>query len=318
MRHAYRNAFGRLPGFSAGQLLSQIGNCKTYYDAADWYHGGEAVASIVLKKLDAVQAEEEFILTTVSSTATNCPAKLISITHHHGLMQETLYRDVLSQADIGPFDFDYVEMHGTGTQAGDAVEMSSISNVFLPEIPARPAGLPLFVGTTKSSMGHGEAASGVTALTKMLLILREQRLPPHVGIENMSNRTFPNMGKRGIKIPRRVLEFPSPQLQRRRTPQHFQCRRRRNSLSVLKKPFKSSLNAIDNPGRDRVVNVTAETATALRNNMQNLNRLPSITTMKPTLRTCPIRALPAVYNYLCGRPSLLSRLCNRKYALCSL
>ena len=53
-------------------------------------------------------------------------------------MQETLYRDVLSQPGIRPFDDDYVEMYGTWTQAGDAVEMSSISNVFAPEISAPP------------------------------------------------------------------------------------------------------------------------------------------------------------------------------------
>ena len=155
-------------GFSAAQFLYQIGSCKTYYDAVEWYHRGGAVASIVLKKLDAVQADEDFILRTVSSTATNRPAKLISITHPHRLRQETLYRDVLSQADIEAFDVDNVGMHGTGTQAGDAVEMSFISNVFLPGIPACPVGSPLFIGTTNANMGHGEAASSVTALTKML------------------------------------------------------------------------------------------------------------------------------------------------------
>ena len=66
-------------------------------------------------------------------------------------------------------------MQGTGTQAGDAVEWSSISSVFAPEVPARPAGLPLFVGATKAKMGHGKAFSGVTALIKTLL-------PLHVGI----------------------------------------------------------------------------------------------------------------------------------------
>ena len=258
-------------GLSAGHFLSETGGCKTFDDAADGYCRGEAVASIVLKRLDAAQADNDNILATVLSTATNYPAESISITHPHGPTQETLYRDVLSQAGIRPFDVDYVEMHGTGTQAGDAVEMSSISNVFAPEVPARPAGLPLFVGATKANMGHGEAVSGVTALIKTLLVLREQRLPPHVGIKNTINHTFPNLEKRGIKIPRKVTEFPSPQPQRRRRAlvNNFSAAGGNTAL-VLEEPLGSSRNAIDDPRQDHVVNVTAKTPTALRNNTQNL------------------------------------------------
>ena len=73
-------------GLSAGQFLSETGGCKTFDDAADGYcrGEGEAVASIVLKRLDAAQADNENILATVLSTATNYQAESISITHPHG------------------------------------------------------------------------------------------------------------------------------------------------------------------------------------------------------------------------------------------
>ncbi len=155
-------------GLSVGHFLPETGDCKKFDDAADGYCRGGAVVSIVLKRLDAAQADNDDILATVLSTATNYPAKSISITHPHGPTQETLYRNVLSSACIRPFDVDYVEMHGTGIEAGDAVEMSSISNVFAPMVPARPAGLPLFIGATKANMGHGGAVSGMTALIETL------------------------------------------------------------------------------------------------------------------------------------------------------
>lgn len=58
-------------------------------------------------------------------------------------------------------------MHGTGTQAGDGVEMASVSSVFAPRSRKRRPDQPLFLGSCKSNVGHGEAASGVVALIKV-------------------------------------------------------------------------------------------------------------------------------------------------------
>ena len=258
-------------GLSAGHFLSETGGCKTYDDAADGYCRGEAVGSVVVKRLDAAVADNDNILATILSTATNYPAESVSITHPHGPTQETLYRELLDQAGIRPFDVDYIEMHGTGTQAGDAVEMSSISNVFAPAAPARPADQPLFVGATKANLGHGEAASGVTALIKTILVLREQRLPPHVGIKNTLNHTFPDLNKRRINIPREVTAFPSPQPQRRRRllVNNFSAAGGNTAL-VLEEPIEPPQSAVVDPRPNHVVNVSAKTSTALRKNTQNL------------------------------------------------
>ncbi|KAK4694497.1 hypothetical protein P7C71_g3101, partial [Lecanoromycetidae sp. Uapishka_2] len=233
---------------------------------------GEAVGSVVVKRLDAAQADNDNILATILSTASNYPAESVSITHPHGPTQETLYQDVLRQAGIRPFDVDYIEMHGTGTQAGDAVEMSSISNVFAPATPSRPADQPLYVSATKANLGHGEAASGVTALIKTLLVLREQKLPIHVGIKGAVNHTFPDLDARNIKIPREVLAFPSPSPKRRRRllVNNFSAAGGNTAL-VLEEPIEyHSHNAITDLRPDHVINITAKTSTALRKNTQKL------------------------------------------------
>ena len=259
-------------GLSAGHFLSETGGCKTYDDAADGYCRGEAVGSVVVKRLDAAQADNDNILATILSTGSNYPAESMSITHPHGPTQETLYRQVLSQAGIGPFDVDYIEMHGTGTQAGDAVEMSSISNVFAPATPSRPADQPLYVSATKANLGHGEAASGVTALIKTLLVLREQKLPRHVGIKGAVNHTFPNLEARNIKIPQKVLAFPSPLPKRRRRllVNNFSAAGGNTAL-ILEEPIDyHPQSAVADLRPDHIINVTAKTSTALRKNTQNL------------------------------------------------
>lgn len=75
--------------------------------------------------------------------------------------------------------------------------MSSVSNVFAPDSPRRPRDQPLWVGAVKANLGHGEAASGVTALIKTLLVLREKKLPPHV-FKGELNKTFPNLDERNL------------------------------------------------------------------------------------------------------------------------
>jgi acyl transferase domain-containing protein len=48
-----------------------------------------------------------------------------------------------------------VELHGTGTQAGDFTEFSSVMGVF----GNRSSNQPLYIGTVKPNLGHGEAVS---------------------------------------------------------------------------------------------------------------------------------------------------------------
>lgn len=100
-----------------------------------------------------------------------------SITHPSHISQQKLYADALGQAGIDATDIDYVEMYGTGTQAGDIEEMTSVINV-LSEPHARSKQRPLTVGTLKPAFGHCEAAVGVMALIKTVLMLQNRRIPP--------------------------------------------------------------------------------------------------------------------------------------------
>ena len=81
-------------GLSEGHFLSETGGCKTYDNAADGYCRGEAVGSVVVKRLDAAEADNDNILACILSTATNYPDNSVSITHPYGPAQESLYRHV--------------------------------------------------------------------------------------------------------------------------------------------------------------------------------------------------------------------------------
>jgi acyl transferase domain-containing protein len=187
-------------GLSQGGFLSPTGACKTYSDAADGYCRGEGVAVIVLKRMaDAVRSKDN-ILAVVSGAARNCNAGAGSITYPGEQAQTALYRRVLRQAGVRPQDVSVVEMHGTGTQAGDKVEMHAIQNVFTgPTEPPRKE--PLVVGAIKAAVGHSEAAAGVISLIKSILMLHRNVVPPQPGQPfTLNPHLKPILGKGTIQL----------------------------------------------------------------------------------------------------------------------
>jgi iterative type I PKS product template protein len=195
-------------GLSRGQFLSKTGSCQTFDDGADGYCRADGCASVIVKRLDDAISDKDNVLAVILGTATNHSADAISITHPHGPTQSILSTSILDEAGVDPHDIDYVEMHGTGTQAGDGTEMLSVTNIFAPRDRKRSADRPLYLGAVKSNIGHGEAASGVTALCKVLLMLQKNQIPPHVGIKKSINKTFPSdLSERGVNIAFHMTPF---------------------------------------------------------------------------------------------------------------
>ena len=188
-------------GLSRGQFLSKVGPCQTFDNEADGYCRADGIGTVIIKRLQDAEADKDNILAVILGSATNHSAEAISITHPHAETQETLYRKILDEAGVDPLDVDYVEMHGTGTQAGDGTEMRSVSNVFAPVSRMRKSDQSLHLGAVKANVGHGEAASGVTALIKCLLMMQKNAIPPHVGIKTIINQTFPkDLDERNVHI----------------------------------------------------------------------------------------------------------------------
>jgi naphtho-gamma-pyrone polyketide synthase len=102
---------------------------------------------------------------------------------------------VLNHAGVDPFKISYVEMHGTGTQAGDAVEMTSVLDTFAPEVTGhlgrRSKDQALYLGAAKANIGHGGGVSGVTSIAKVLLMMKNNTIPPHCGIKTKINHNYP-------------------------------------------------------------------------------------------------------------------------------
>jgi iterative type I PKS product template protein len=198
-------------GLSRGHFLSKTGSCKTFDNGADGYCRGDGVATVILKRMDDAIADKDPILGVIKGFGTNHSADAVSITHPCAKDQSFLFSKVLAEAHVDAHDVNYVEMHGTGTQAGDGIEMESVTSVFAPRHRRRRPDQPLYLGAVKSNIGHGEAVSGVTALIKVLQMLRKSAIPPHTGIKTEINKNFPvDLGERNVNIARKLTPLIRP------------------------------------------------------------------------------------------------------------
>ncbi|KAL8715826.1 MAG: hypothetical protein Q9220_000493 [cf. Caloplaca sp. 1 TL-2023] len=257
-------------GLSRGQFLSKTGNCQTYDNDADGYCRGDGIGTLILKRLEDAEADNDRVLGVVLETMTNHSANAISITHPHAPTQEILFQKVMDEAGVDPHEVDYVEMHGTGTQAGDGTEMRSVTNVFAPAARKGQRRKSLHLGSVKANVGHGEAVSGVTALIKSLLMLQHNAIPPHCGIKKTINQGFPSdLQARNVHIAFKTTPFTSNNgASRRIFVNNFSAAGGNTALLLEDAPPMRSLKS--DPRSHLAVAASAKSKTALRANVRRL------------------------------------------------
>ncbi|KAH7094400.1 hypothetical protein FB567DRAFT_510112 [Paraphoma chrysanthemicola] len=260
-------------GLDRGHFLSRTGNCKTFDDTADGYCRGEAVATCILKRLDDALADKDPVLACILSIATNHSAEADSITRPHVGAQQALFERVLADAGVKPTDISVCEMHGTGTQAGDAGETASVLQSLAPIEPLSATRKPherLYIGAAKSNVGHGEAAAGVTSLAKVLLMLRHSSIPPHCGIKTKINHKLPNLASRNTAIASTVVDWPRPSEGKRQVLLNNFSAAGGNTALVLEDAPQVPTSDVADTRSNHLIAVSAKTPKSLEGNIQRL------------------------------------------------
>ncbi|CAN9410790.1 unnamed protein product [Alternaria alternata] len=258
-------------GLSNGHFLSPTGGCKTWDVGADGYCRADGVGSVVLKRLEDAEADNDNILGVVLAAATDHSAEAVSITHPHDVAQAHLYTQVARRAGIDPLSIGFVEMHGTGTQAGDSNEMRSVTNVFAPSTGhIRHPQSPLHIGTVKSNMGHGEAAAGIMAFVKTMLVFQKGIIPPHIGIKSRFNPALPgDLTKRNVVIPTTAADW-APNSDRKRLAMVNNFGAAGGNTSIIVEEAMPRSKKGDDARKLHVIVVSAKTAYSLQENLKAL------------------------------------------------
>ncbi|HDQ00209.1 MAG TPA: beta-ketoacyl-ACP synthase I [bacterium] len=92
----------------------------------------------------------------------------------------------LDEAGMDPTEIDYINTHGTSTEAGDPSEIEAIKKVFKDQAP--------MLTSTKSQIGHTIGAAGAIELIASLLMMNNSFIAPSINIDNLDQVCqYPNI-----------------------------------------------------------------------------------------------------------------------------
>ena len=161
--------------YSQSRMLTPDGRCKFGDASADGYVRSEGCGLLVLKPLAAARADGDRVYAVVRGSAVDDDGQASGYMATPGVDgQRDMLRKAWGDAGLAPHAAQYIEAHGTGTPAGDPVELGAIGA----EAGApREDGARCLVGSIKTNLGHTEGAAGVAGAIKIALAMRHGVIP---------------------------------------------------------------------------------------------------------------------------------------------
>jgi len=168
--------FGTLKAWEALKTLAQedianpAASCKPFARDRSGLVLGEGAAILVLEDAEHARLRGARVHAEVAGYGLTTDTEHITRPSVGG--QARAMALALAAAGLAPSDVGYINAHGTGTQANDAVETAAIKEVF----GAAARGCP--ISSTKSMHGHLLGAAGAVEFIIAILALQRHVVPP--------------------------------------------------------------------------------------------------------------------------------------------
>ncbi|MBW8688278.1 SDR family NAD(P)-dependent oxidoreductase [Chitinophaga rhizophila] len=168
---------------SAYGMLSADGHCKSFGAGGTGFVPGEGAGAVILKRLSDAERDGDHIYGVITSSGINHGGRTNGYTVPNPVAQAGLIRRTMDKAGINARTISYIEAHGTGTELGDPIEITGLTQAFRKDTADVQY---CAIGAVKSNIGHLEAAAGIAGLTKILLQLRHKQLVPSLHAEQLN------------------------------------------------------------------------------------------------------------------------------------
>ncbi|WP_414588368.1 type I polyketide synthase [Scytonema sp. PCC 10023] len=173
-------------------MLSPTGQCQSFDSNADGYVRGEGAGIILLKPLAKAIDDKDHIYGVIKGIAVNHGGKSRTLTSPSVYAQAQVVRAAYTKANVAPNTVSYIEAHGTGTPLGDPIEINALKRGFrqlyqeykLPRSAKHYCG----IGTVKTNIGHLEGAAGIAGVIKVLLAMKQKKLPKILNFQQLNPR----------------------------------------------------------------------------------------------------------------------------------
>jgi len=167
--------------YQDGGIASPDGHCRSFDANAQGSFFGNGVGIVILKRLSEAIADRDYIHAVIKGSAINNDGALkVGYTAPSPAGQAAVIAEAQAIAGIDPDTITYIEAHGSGTSLGDPIEIAALTQVF-----RRQTNQKAFcaIGSVKSNFGHLSIAAGIAGLTKTILALKHQQIPPSLHFE---------------------------------------------------------------------------------------------------------------------------------------
>ncbi|EDY39362.1 3-oxoacyl-(acyl-carrier-protein) synthase 2 [Cyanobium sp. PCC 7001] len=172
-----------LAGFASAKALSfrndDPATASRPFDAErNGFVIGEGAGVLVLESLTHAEARGATVLAEVVGYGMSCDAHHITAPSPGGVGGAQAIRLALADAELEPEAVDYINAHGTSTQANDSNETSAIKGVLGDHAHRIP------VSSTKSMTGHLLGGSGGIEAVAAVLAMKHGVVPPTINYQN--------------------------------------------------------------------------------------------------------------------------------------
>lgn len=137
---------------------------------------GEGAGILVLESLEHAQKRGAKILGEIVGYGATCDAYHMTAPDPKGEGASRAIKEAINEAGIDPADVDYVNAHGTSTQANDKAESQAILSALTENA---------YVSSTKSLTGHLLGGAGGVEAVASLLALQYQFIPPTINVKEV-------------------------------------------------------------------------------------------------------------------------------------
>ncbi|MEU4117480.1 type I polyketide synthase [Kitasatospora sp. NPDC028055] len=186
--------------------LSPAGRCHTFDARADGYVRGEGGGVVVLKLLEAAVRDGDRIHAVIRGSALNNDGATETLPTPGRESQRRVLLAACADAGVEPGEVQYVELHGSGTRAGDPVEAAALGAALG---TARAAGEPLLVGSVKTNIGHLEGAAGIAGFIKAVLCVGARELVPSLNHTGSGGRI--PLDELNLAVNTGLRDWPAPE-----------------------------------------------------------------------------------------------------------
>ncbi|KAG7303508.1 hypothetical protein JYU34_012033 [Plutella xylostella] len=168
-------------GYQSAIDLCMDGKTKSFDKCADGCARGDAITILFLQKAkDAkrVYAEVCYIKSEYSSSLPGTSSKTKG-PNRDPVKLATFIKGFYDEAGVSPSEVEYVEAFGSANSEADKNELEALDKVL-----CKNRTNPLLVGSVISNIGYSEAATGTSAITKVLLGYQRGKLAGNLNCVN--------------------------------------------------------------------------------------------------------------------------------------